>query len=173
MTPTSPGKAGNPTSGAKAPERQLSGALMAGAFALMCVALASIPPAFPSLTPLGRGLAGGLSLLAVTAYLVSVGFGGRGWVGRAKAGSGNPFNLQALAGLAGFLLHAAALAAMGLNGANDTTRPRVAELERRLTLVTSDLRLTREALADVRRQTPAEVRVTCSPAATPEPCVVK
>jgi hypothetical protein len=172
MTPTSPAKAANPLRESKAPERQLSGALMAGAFALMCVALASIPPAFPSLTPLGRGLAGGLSLLAVIAYLVSVGFGGRGWVGTAQAGSGNPFNLQALAGLAGFLLHAAALAALGMNGAEDTTRLRVAELERRLTQVTSDLRLAREALADVRPQT-AEVRVTCSPAAPPQPCVVK
>ena len=172
MTKTSAAKTPTPLRSPSAAERQLSGALMAGAFALMCVALATIPPALPGLTPLGRGLTGFASLLAAVAYLVSIFFGGRGWVGSARAGIENPFNLQAAAGISGFVLHAAALVAMGLNGAADRSRDRIASLEAELISLKAELRDTRALIAQAEANAQQEVHVTCA-ASPPEACVIK
>ncbi|MFN7106772.1 MAG: hypothetical protein ACK4MY_00990 [Brevundimonas sp.] len=145
-----------------AAERQLSGALMAGAFALMCVALATLPSAYPNLTVLGRWLCGAATLVAAAAYLTSVFAGGLGWIGEGQPGPSDPFNIQAAAGLVGFAFHAVALIAIGFNGAEDATRSRIAALEATVADLKTEVALLKAKSAEIdATPEPAEVKVVC------------
>lgn len=142
---------------------------MAGAFALMCVVLASLPQAFPAVTTVGRiGLAFA-AVGAIAGYLVSVVFGGRGWIHSARGGAAHPFNIQAWAGLIGVVLHGVALWVIATHPADDAARERLLTLERR----TAALEARLEA---VERSAPAPappVEVTCVHREEATPCIVK
>ncbi|WP_143276008.1 hypothetical protein [Brevundimonas diminuta] len=142
---------------------------MAGAFALMCVVLASLPQAFPAVTTPGRiGLAFAAAG-AIAGYLVSVVFGGRGWIYTARGGAVHPFNIQACAGLIGVVLHGVALWVIATHPADDAARQRLLTLERRTA--------TLEARVDAVERgasTPAlPVEVTCVHREKATPCIVK
>lgn len=151
------------------PERQLSGALMAGAFALMCVVLASLPQAFPAVTAVGRIGLTYAATGAIVGYLVSVVFGGRGWIYTARGGATHPFNIQALAGLTGVVMHGVALWVIATYPADDAAHQRLLTLERRAAALEARLDAVERGAS-----TPAPpVKVTCVHREEATPCFVK
>lgn len=153
-------------------DRQLSGALMAGAFALMCVVFASAPAAFPNLTAWGRGMGAMIAFVAIASYGTSVFFGGRGWTASTPGGPGRYFNLQALAGICGIVFHALMLAVVAITGVHPVDQRSFDQVTREVAEVKADLRALRH---DVKARQPSrgpELRVICE-ASAPATCIVK